>query len=405
MILLSSYGQSAIPNRQLEETNNYDEQSKQHVLDNVLGSIRNYAGRHKHRQPEVGVFDTTTHVANHTTVCPAMSPINYIGHGITMEPLQSVPIIGLSITEDVQRFVLKYEQLRLRIKSLNSFGHLFISMSKEEVRHTRVIIAGNSTGNIIVDVPGSNISQLLSLISTISYTNFIYDTNEQDVLEVNFLHYYIYINLHIRRPSLPNLFNTGGHNDLSRSVSVMTTTLGRYGSVNRMIDSVHFFYPNLAIIVADGSKSIEKINKLRTKQFTKPSYGGFFAGRNLALSQVRTKYVLHVTDDMYFTHATKLEVLLVEMENSTYDIVGAGVWENNNNTDCTNHISVHKSVEQLSGSCRMTESIPIFFLAKTAVLREIMIFKRAMSDEELFENVLPGMNLFCENVWIYREKL
>lgn len=49
---------------------------------------------------------------------------------------------------------------------------------------------------------------------------------------------------------------------------------------------------------------------------------GWFAGRNLAVSQVTTKYLLWVDDDFIFTADTKLEKLVEVLESTTLDLVG-----------------------------------------------------------------------------------
>ena len=48
---------------------------------------------------------------------------------------------------------------------------------------------------------------------------------------------------------------------------------------------------------------------------------GWFAGRNLAVSQVTTKYVLWVDDDFIFSSSTKLEKLVDVLERTTLDLV------------------------------------------------------------------------------------
>lgn len=48
---------------------------------------------------------------------------------------------------------------------------------------------------------------------------------------------------------------------------------------------------------------------------------GWFAGRNLAISQVTTKYVLWVDDDYLFSHKTKIEVLVDVLEKTELDVV------------------------------------------------------------------------------------
>ncbi|XP_060704579.1 beta-1,4 N-acetylgalactosaminyltransferase 2-like [Hemiscyllium ocellatum] len=52
---------------------------------------------------------------------------------------------------------------------------------------------------------------------------------------------------------------------------------------------------------------------------------GWFAGRNLAASQVTTKYLLWVDEDFLFTKQTKVEKLLEVLENTNLDVVGGSV--------------------------------------------------------------------------------
>ena len=51
------------------------------------------------------------------------------------------------------------------------------------------------------------------------------------------------------------------------------------------------------------------------------SVKGWFAGRNLAVSQVTTKYVLWADDDFIFTANTKLERMVEILERTTLDLV------------------------------------------------------------------------------------
>ncbi len=48
---------------------------------------------------------------------------------------------------------------------------------------------------------------------------------------------------------------------------------------------------------------------------------GWFAGRNLAVSQVTTKYVLWADDDFIFTANTKLEKMVDILEKTSLDLV------------------------------------------------------------------------------------
>lgn len=63
---------------------------------------------------------------------------------------------------------------------------------------------------------------------------------------------------------------------------------------------------------------------LQTHQLYTPFLQGWFAGRNLAVSQVTTKYVLWVDDDFVFTARTRLERLVDVLERTPLDLVGEG---------------------------------------------------------------------------------
>lgn len=51
------------------------------------------------------------------------------------------------------------------------------------------------------------------------------------------------------------------------------------------------------------------------------SLQGWFAGRNLAVSQVTTKYVVWVDDDFIFSANTKLERMVEILEKTSLDLV------------------------------------------------------------------------------------
>jgi hypothetical protein len=58
-----------------------------------------------------------------------------------------------------------------------------------------------------------------------------------------------------------------------------------------------------------------------TSALTSCHLQGWFAGRNLAISQVTTKYVLWVDDDFLFNNKTKIEVLVDVLEKTELDMV------------------------------------------------------------------------------------
>ena len=66
---------------------------------------------------------------------------------------------------------------------------------------------------------------------------------------------------------------------------------------------------------------IQKIPEVTIIDLTPCCLQGWFAGRNLAISQVTTKYVLWVDDDFLFSNKTKIEVLVDVLEKSELDVV------------------------------------------------------------------------------------
>lgn len=108
---------------------------------------------------------------------------------------------------------------------------------------------------------------------------------------------------------------------------------------------------------------------------------GWFAGRNLAISQVTTKYVLWVDDDFLFSNKTKIEVLVDVLEKTELDVVGGSVQgntfqfrlllERSENGDC-----LHQrwgSFQALDGfpGCTLASGVTNFFLAHTEQLRRV----------------------------------
>ncbi|KAM7115978.1 beta-1,4 N-acetylgalactosaminyltransferase 1 isoform 5-T9 [Molossus nigricans] len=117
-------------------------------------------------------------------------------------------------------------------------------------------------------------------------------------------------------------------------------------------------------------------------------YQGWFAGRNLAVSQVTTKYVLWVDDDFIFTARTRLERLVDVLERTPLDLVGGAVREISGfATTYRQLLSVEPGAPgqgnclrqrrgfhyKLSGfpDCVVTDGVVNFFLARTDKVREV----------------------------------
>ena len=86
-----------------------------------------------------------------------------------------------------------------------------------------------------------------------------------------------------------------------------------------MLDSIQKFYPGIAVIIADDSPDVYQTKIDATKypdayQYIMPEFTGWFAGRALVISQVKTDYFLWVDDDFIFSEETDLEYMLNMLE-------------------------------------------------------------------------------------------
>ena len=86
-------------------------------------------------------------------------------------------------------------------------------------------------------------------------------------------------------------------------VTFLTKTFLRYPCAYRLIDSILALYPGVAIIVADDNpaeyfQEIDATKYPTVKQYKMPLEEGFFAGRALAVSQVRTGKTLRMYSEV-----------------------------------------------------------------------------------------------------------
>ncbi|MGH0185959.1 UNVERIFIED_CONTAM: hypothetical protein FKN15_019743 [Acipenser sinensis] len=114
---------------------------------------------------------------------------------------------------------------------------------------------------------------------------------------------------------------------------------------------------------------------------------GWFAGRNLAISQVTTKYVLWVDDDFIFTANTKVEKLVDVLEKTSLDLVGGAVREVTGYTatfrqkisvesggeegDCIHFRKGYHHDIQGFPNCVITDGVINFFLARTNKVQQV----------------------------------
>ncbi|CAL8302815.1 unnamed protein product [Merluccius merluccius] len=239
---------------------------------------------------------------------PSNSPLQYPIQGFTVPPMATTLIPGLAV----------HSQQRSRYKvSLNvTRGVLSLTEAGEAGE------AGDGTN--LVTLETQSLEELNNLLASVAYTSTMYHINTGDLVHFMFEHHEAVFPVLIRQPTLPVLYDMG--TDINEHVTVTTKTFMRYKELKVLISSLRRFYKNMTLIVADDSFKPESIAEDHVLQYIMPGGQGWFAGRNLAISQVTTKYFLWVDDDFLFTDHTKIEDLVEVMEAiPELDVVGGSV--------------------------------------------------------------------------------
>uniref|UniRef100_A0A8C6UUN8 Glycosyltransferase 2-like domain-containing protein n=1 Tax=Neogobius melanostomus TaxID=47308 RepID=A0A8C6UUN8_9GOBI len=182
-------------------------------------------------------------------------------------------------------------------------------------------------GEAKLTLTSSSLESLNAVLATISYTSTIYHVHTADLVSFCFENHEAMFPIVIRQPQLPVMFNMG--TDINSQVTITIKTFVRYNNLKVLLSSIRSFYPDMKVIIADDSFKPEKITGENIQQYFMPPAQGWFPGRNLAVSQVTTKYFLWLDDDFLFTKDTKIEKLLEVMEaHPELDVVGGSVQGN-----------------------------------------------------------------------------
>uniref|UniRef100_A0A2K5IVB7 Glycosyltransferase 2-like domain-containing protein n=1 Tax=Colobus angolensis palliatus TaxID=336983 RepID=A0A2K5IVB7_COLAP len=258
------------------------------------------------------------------------------------------------------------------------------------------LTASLGTLNTLADVPDSVVQgrgQKQLTISTsdrkllkfilqhVTYTSTGYQHQKVDIVSLESRSSVAKFPVTIRHPVIPKLYDPGPERKLRNLVTIATKTFLRPHKLMIMLRSIREYYPDLTVIVADDSKKPLEIKDNHVEYYTMPFGKGWFAGRNLAISQVTTKYVLWVDDDFLFNKETKIEVLVDVLEKTELDVVGGSVLgnvfqfklllEQSENGTC-----LHKRTgffQPLDGfpNCVVTSGVVNFFLAHTERLQRV----------------------------------
>lgn len=134
---------------------------------------------------------------------------------------------------------------------------------------------------------------------------------------------------------------------LSSDLTAIIKTFERPRVIKRLIKSIRRFYPELPIILVDDSKTPVKIPGLNTVVI--PFDSGISAGRNKALSLVKTEFLLLLDDDFIFFNKTLLKAPLGKMKaNPTIDIMGGEVID----------LPFYKKIDYSKASIHPTDASP-----------------------------------------------
>nr|XP_006825747.1 PREDICTED: beta-1,4 N-acetylgalactosaminyltransferase 2-like [Saccoglossus kowalevskii] len=352
------------------------------------------------------------------SMCKAMSPLSYVGSGITVEPYQLVPIIGLSLHPYIEQLLPDMNtDIILQISSTKRLGKPRLSKKIYEIEKDSQHFSVSGEGTYVLKLNFKKNIKLLKEIlnNNILYSSDNYELDVRDKLQLTFIEFTVDIYVHIRREPLPDLYDPGERNAITDKVTVITKTFERYDALDKFVSSIHTFYPNLTIIIADDSEFPKPIKKNHVKYYIMPFREGSFPGKNLALSQVRTKYVLFMDDDMFFTNETNLEVMLEKLEDQNIDMdINCGLVNNlaklrglrniayNDTQGYCNMGPFSPPNRQVPGypQCMWGEMFIFFCMAKTAVLRKIGAYPQivpAAHEEAWIDTIGKAKSAFCED--------
>lgn len=293
-------------------------------------------------------------------LAPPNLPFGYPVHGVEVMPLHTVPIPGLQF--DGPSAPIYQVTLTASLGTLNTLADLPDS-----------VVQGRGQKQLTIST--SDRKLLNFILQHVTYTSTVYQRHRVDVVSLTSKSSIAKFPVTIRHPVIPKLYDPGPERKLRDLVTIATKTFLRPHKLMTMLRSVREYYPDLTVIVADDSKEPLKINDSHVEYYSMPFGKGWFAGRNLAISQVTTKYVLWVDDDFLFTNKTKIEKLVDVLEKTELDVVGGSVLgnvfqfklllEQSENGDCIHRRS--GSFQPLDGfpSCVVTSGVVNFFLAHT----------------------------------------
>uniref|UniRef100_A0A672LJA5 Beta-1,4 N-acetylgalactosaminyltransferase 2-like n=1 Tax=Sinocyclocheilus grahami TaxID=75366 RepID=A0A672LJA5_SINGR len=208
--------------------------------------------------------------------------------------------------------------------------------------------------------------------------------------------------------------------DVNTQVTVLIKAFLRYKELNVLINSIRLNYPKIKIIVADDSLNPEKVVGDNIEHYIMPPAQGWFAGRNLAVSQVTTKYFLWVDDDFVFLNETRIESFVNIMEAvPELDVVGGQVggnqfafqlqYQEGNSEEggCITRVSrTHAPLPGFNG-CFFADGVVNYFLGRTEAVRRVgfdPFLKRVAHTEFFVDGLGELLVVTCKGLTIGHQK-
>ncbi|XP_017343715.1 beta-1,4 N-acetylgalactosaminyltransferase 1 isoform X3 [Ictalurus punctatus] len=345
--------------------------------------------------------------ANHLIIAEANIPLQYPTQGLQVQPKKSILIPGLG----------------LKLKSRKVYSvNCTASMGTFDVAALVDGVSINGEGKMHISLSSPLLSALNRQLQFVTYTNTIFHPDTADIVQFRTDGFQAAFTIQIRHAITPKLYDPGptgpkGEYNIGRLVTIATKTFLRYDKLQDLIDSIRRFYPTVTIVIADDSEHPKPVTGPYIEHYIMPFKKGWFAGRNLAVSQVTTKYVLWVDDDFIFTSNTRLEKMVDVLERSSLDLVGGAVREVTGYTATYRHIiSTEKGGEDgdclhirkgfyhgLEGfpNCVVTDAVINFFMAYTEKVRQVG-FDPRLARVAHMEFFIDGLGVFhvgsCDDV-------
>ncbi|XP_072511295.1 beta-1,4 N-acetylgalactosaminyltransferase 1 isoform X2 [Notamacropus eugenii] len=316
--------------------------------------------------------------ADQILIAPANSPLQYPLQGVVVQPLKTILVPGLSLQAA--------EQEVYQVNLSASLGTWDVAGEVEGV-----ILRGE--GQLELTLSSPELDRLNRQLQLVTYSSRSYQSDTADTARFSTNGHEAVFTIRIKHPPRPRLYPPGpppegAKYNISALVTIATKTFLRYDRLRNLITSIRRFYPTVTVIIADDSEQPEPISGPHIEHYLMPFGKGWFAGRNLAVSQVTTKYMLWVDDDFIFTGRTKLERLVDVLERTSLDLVGGAVREITGYSttyrqlmsiepggsgwgDClTQRRGFHHELPGFPG-CVVTDGVVNFFLARVDKIREI----------------------------------